>query len=135
MIHVDSGFMTRVDQSRFEMARDRLLRHIRSEIEMRDISDAEWQTFTRWVEDLWREAEPLIKADHPVVLQRYVLIQMTRSRWQDHPIHGTYAARMIGEPSTKWRLEDGINAVYRNVVAAHHLKANTVAILELEAKA
>jgi hypothetical protein len=63
--------------------------------------------------------------NYPVSTQKYVLILLTQSKWRQNPLFWRYAHRMIGMPDQAWRLESGVAAVYRNIVAQHFL-ADTV---------
>lgn len=59
--------------------------------------------------------------NRPLSVQKYILIMLTQSRWAPNPLYWHYARRMIGLPDQAWRLESGVAAVYRNVVAQHFL--------------
>lgn len=58
---------------------------------------------------------------YPVSTLKYVLILLTQSKWRKNPLYWRYAQRMISMPDQSWRLESGIAAVYRNIVAQHFL--------------
>ncbi|MBC9246047.1 hypothetical protein H4P12_04830 [Paracoccus sp. 11-3] len=134
MMEIDTGLNRRVEALRFDRARKRLLERLLAEPQAENLSGRQRSSLTDWVEMLWNEAEPILQADHHVMLQRYILIQMTRHKWADHPLYSSYAARMIGQPSDDWDLVDGIAAVYRNVVAARFLRIEIVQFIEREAK-
>lgn len=134
MMRIDPGLTERTEQARFDAARERLLERLLAEPQAAALPPSRRAAFRDWLDAMWQDGA-VLRPDHPVTLQRYVLVQMTRHRWQDHPLLGAYAARMIGQPSEAWHLADGITAVYRNIVAARFLRPEIVAFIEKEAAA
>ncbi len=124
VIKVDATFFERARRVQDDKACAALKAVLADSDGFRAMSPTDRAAAASYIDTVWAEAS-MLDFNYPVSLQKYVLILLTQSRWRSDvragPLYWAYARRMIGSPDQNWRLESGVAAVYRNVVAQHFL--------------
>ncbi|ANB35826.1 hypothetical protein M2324_003930 [Rhodovulum sulfidophilum] len=135
MMRIDRAMLARAEDVRFAAARDRLKARLLAEPQATQMSDRQRRAFVDWIDGVWAQVRAAPgAAEHPVTLQRAVLIEMTRPRWSADPLLAAYVDRMVATPGRAWPFEAGVTAVWRNVLAARLMRPEIVAFIAQEEK-
>lgn len=112
VLRLDDAFFARVEAA--ELARVR---------EVLRATLAEGPEADAWMGEFWHQAvEERGLKDGPVIARLFA-VEALRPEWSQDPLHARYAEAMMNPVYDMIAFEDGVHAVFQNVVLQHYAEA------------
>ena len=112
VLRLDDAFFARVEATQMARIREVLRETL-----------AEGPEADAWMDEFWRRAVEKRGLEDGPVIARLFAVEVLRPEWSQDPLHARYAEAMLNPIYEMIAFEDGVHAVFQNVVLQHYAEA------------